>query len=91
MDIENLLITGGCGFIGSNFIRYMLANDKFHGRIVNVDLRERREIIHITLDKSPVLHALVAGKIVAILRPRAPPKPAPVSYTHLTLPTTPYV
>lgn len=45
----------------------------FRGRIVNVDLRERREIIHITLDKSPVLHALVAGKIVAILRPRAPP------------------
>ena len=41
----------------------------FRGRIVNVDLRERREIIHITLDKSPVLHALVAGKIVAILAP----------------------
>lgn len=49
----------------------------FRGRIVNVDLRERREIIHITLDKSPVLHALVAGKIVAILRPRAQPQPAP--------------
>ena len=45
----------------------------FRGRIVNVDLRERREIIHITLDKSPVLHALVADKIAAILRPRAPP------------------
>ena len=43
----------------------------FRGRIVNVDLRERREIIHITLDKSPVLHALVADKIVAILRPPA--------------------
>ena len=48
----------------------------FRGRIVNVDLRERREIIHITLDKSPVLHALVAGKIVAILRPRGPPASA---------------
>jgi hypothetical protein len=47
----------------------------FRGRIVNVDLRERREIVHITLDKSPVLHALVAGKIVAILRPRAQPQP----------------
>jgi fermentation-respiration switch protein FrsA (DUF1100 family) len=45
----------------------------FRGRIVNVDLRERREIIHITLDKSPVLHALVADKIAAILRPRAAP------------------
>jgi hypothetical protein len=47
----------------------------FRGRIVNVDLRERREIIHITLDKSPVLHALVAAKIVAILRPRAQTPP----------------
>ena len=45
----------------------------FRGRIVNVDLRERREIIHITLDKSPVLHALVADKIVATLRPSERP------------------
>ena len=51
----------------------------FRGRIVNVDLRERREIIHITLDKSPVLHALVAGNIVAILRPRAQPVAATAS------------
>lgn len=47
----------------------------FRGRIVNVDLRERREIIHITLDKSPVLHGLVADKIAAVLRGR--PQPAP--------------
>jgi fermentation-respiration switch protein FrsA (DUF1100 family) len=45
----------------------------FRGRIVNVDLRERREIIHITLDKSPVLHALVAEKIAATLRAEAQP------------------
>jgi hypothetical protein len=51
----------------------------FRGRIVNVDLRERREIIHITLDKSAVLHALVADKIAATLRAEAqPPAPAPV-------------
>jgi hypothetical protein len=48
----------------------------FQGRIVNVDLRERREIIHITLDKSPVLHALVADKIAATLRADAQPAPA---------------
>ena len=51
----------------------------FRGRIVNVDLRDRREIIHITLDKSPVLHALVADKIALILRAKmqqqAPPPP----------------
>jgi hypothetical protein len=38
----------------------------FRGRLVNVDLRERREIVHITLDKSPVIHALLTEKIVGI-------------------------
>jgi dTDP-glucose 4,6-dehydratase len=35
--MQNLLITGGCGFIGSNFIRYLLGRQDFQGRIVNVD------------------------------------------------------
>jgi dTDP-glucose 4,6-dehydratase len=35
--MQNLLITGGCGFIGSNFIRYMLGREDFEGRIINVD------------------------------------------------------
>ncbi|MDD5616420.1 MAG: dTDP-glucose 4,6-dehydratase [Candidatus Methanoperedens sp.] len=30
-----LLVTGGCGFIGSNFIRYMLKNTKYE--IINLD------------------------------------------------------
>ena len=37
MEIKNLLVTGGCGFIGSNFIRYLLEKSGFAGRIVNVD------------------------------------------------------
>ncbi|MBU4074552.1 MAG: GDP-mannose 4,6-dehydratase, partial [Proteobacteria bacterium] len=37
MDIENLLVTGGCGFIGSNFIRHLLAKTGFRGRIINAD------------------------------------------------------
>jgi len=37
MDSDNVLVTGGCGFIGSNFIRHLLAGAGFHGRIVNVD------------------------------------------------------
>ncbi len=32
----NILVTGGCGFIGSNFIRYQL-NQHPHDRIVNLD------------------------------------------------------
>jgi dTDP-glucose 4,6-dehydratase len=34
---KNLLVTGGCGFIGSNFIRYLIGNTDFSGRIINVD------------------------------------------------------
>lgn len=37
MDIKNLIVTGGCGFIGSNFIRYLLEEADFTGRIINVD------------------------------------------------------
>jgi dTDP-glucose 4,6-dehydratase len=35
--MENMLVTGGCGFIGSNFIRYLLDESDFEGRIINVD------------------------------------------------------
>jgi len=35
--MQNMLITGGCGFIGANFIRYLLKKSDFKGRIVNVD------------------------------------------------------
>lgn len=34
---KNLLVTGGCGFIGANFIRFLLADPDFSGRIINVD------------------------------------------------------
>jgi dTDP-glucose 4,6-dehydratase len=34
---KNLLVTGGCGFIGSNFIRHLMGNPDFSGRIINVD------------------------------------------------------
>ena len=33
---KNLLVTGGCGFIGSNFINHILS-DKYDGRVVNLD------------------------------------------------------
>lgn len=45
--LTNILITGGCGFIGSNFINYLLDKSTsgeacfkdagFKGRIINVD------------------------------------------------------
>jgi dTDP-glucose 4,6-dehydratase len=35
--MQNMLITGGCGFIGTGFIRYLLAESDFKGRVVNLD------------------------------------------------------
>ena len=35
--MQNILVTGGCGFIGTNFIYYLLSNSEFTGRIINVD------------------------------------------------------
>jgi dTDP-glucose 4,6-dehydratase len=35
--MKNMLVTGGCGFIGANFIRYLLTESDYRGRIINVD------------------------------------------------------
>lgn len=35
--MKKILITGGCGFIGSNFIRYLFSLPEFKDTIVNVD------------------------------------------------------
>lgn len=35
--MKNILVTGGCGFIGANFIQYLLGETDFTGRIINVD------------------------------------------------------
>ena len=34
---SKILITGGAGFIGSNFIRYVLNRNEFTGTVVNYD------------------------------------------------------
>lgn len=35
--MNNILVTGGCGFIGSNFIRYILRDSTFKGNVINLD------------------------------------------------------
>jgi dTDP-glucose 4,6-dehydratase len=35
--LQNILVTGGCGFIGVNFIHYILSQSDFTGRIINLD------------------------------------------------------
>ena len=34
---RNLLVTGGAGFIGTNFIRYLFEQTDFRGRVINLD------------------------------------------------------
>ena len=36
-SLENILVTGGAGFIGSNFIHFVFHKTEFNGRIINVD------------------------------------------------------
>jgi hypothetical protein len=38
----------------------------FRGRLINADLREHREIVHITLDKSALIHDLILDKVVGV-------------------------
>jgi dTDP-glucose 4,6-dehydratase len=35
--MQNILVTGGCGFIGTGFIRYLLLDSDYAGRIINID------------------------------------------------------
>lgn len=35
--LKNILVTGGAGFIGTNFIRYLFEQSDFDGRVVNLD------------------------------------------------------
>jgi dTDP-glucose 4,6-dehydratase len=35
--LKNILVTGGAGFIGSNFIHYLFNNNDFKGNVINVD------------------------------------------------------
>jgi dTDP-glucose 4,6-dehydratase len=36
-DFKTILVTGGSGFIGTNFIRYLFGKAGFEGRVVNLD------------------------------------------------------
>lgn len=35
--MKNILVTGGCGFIGTGFIRHLILDSDFDGRLINVD------------------------------------------------------
>ncbi len=35
--MKNIMVTGGCGFIGANFIHFLLSEAGFDGQVINVD------------------------------------------------------
>lgn len=64
----NILVTGGCGFIGSNFINYLLREESTGGdiSIANLDLQtyagKGRNLDHLGLNTHP-RYTLVSGDI----------------------------
>ncbi len=36
--LDHILVTGGAGFIGSSFVRFLLRNPSFQGKITNLDM-----------------------------------------------------
>ena len=48
--MKNLLVTGGCGFIGSNFINYIFKKSKYN--IINIDA------LYYCADKNNVFHEI---------------------------------
>jgi hypothetical protein len=60
---------------------WMSRGPGFHGSLVNVDLRNDPNIDHLTIDKSPRLHARVITEVLAVAGSRrmgGPPAPKPI-------------
>lgn len=61
---NHLLVTGGCGFIGSAFVRRMFRDQTFDGTIVNLDLLTYAGNVENVADGvDPSRHKLVVGDI----------------------------
>lgn len=59
---KNVLVTGGAGFIGCNFIRYLLAHDS-QVKIINLDALTYAGTRDNLLDIDPQRHQLIVGNI----------------------------
>lgn len=62
--VNALLVTGGCGFIGSAFIRYLLSRTSFVGKCVNLDaLTYAGNIENVNLVSQDPRYVFVHGNI----------------------------
>lgn len=62
MCMSTYLITGGCGFIGANFVRFLLGTDK-DSKIINLDKLTYASNLDNLKGISPDRHTLVVGDI----------------------------
>lgn len=63
--LDNLLVTGGCGFIGSAFVRRMFRDPEFKGRVVNLDkLTYAGNVENVESFVDPDRYQLVVGDIL---------------------------
>lgn len=62
--LDNLLVTGGCGFIGSAFVRRMFRDSCFTGQLVNLDkLTYAGNVENVESMVDPARYELVVGDI----------------------------
>src|SRR3989344_6139130 len=57
--MKKVLVTGGCGFIGTNFIKYLLTDSEINGEIEVINLDKQtyagkgKNLEHLGLNKNP--------------------------------------
>src|SRR5271156_4128833 len=79
--MASILVTGGCGFIGSNFIRHLLETDA-EAKIVNLDLltyagnlanladlanHPRYQFVHGDITDRNVVHKIMGGGVAGVI------------------------
>jgi pimeloyl-ACP methyl ester carboxylesterase len=65
---------------------YMRRGAGFHGSLANVDVSSDPNIDHLTIDKSPRLHARVISEVLAVVGGHRSIEPGTVSPTHVSAP-----
>jgi len=65
---------------------YMRRGPGFHGSLINVDVSSDPNIDHLTIDKSPRLHARVISEVLAVVGGHRTIEPGSASPTHASAP-----